>query len=238
MHNATRCKMSCFKLLVCLVCGLTGSASWALGTNVIANGNAEGGTTSWTAIGPFETHPYDFSGDWPSPADPGPPVRGTSLFAGGAITGITTATQLMNLSADATQIDAGAITFQLSGYLGGYGTEHDNARLTVELQNGGGTALATATIGPVTAADRADVTGLFLRSATGAVPVGTRQALLTLTMTYVDGVYNDGYSDNLSLVLNGPTAAATAVPVDNAWALAAVALLLAAFGGVYMRRQA
>jgi hypothetical protein len=42
---------------------------------------------------------------------------------------------------------------------------------------------------------------MLKRSAKALVPVGTRAALVTLTMTRASGSYNDGYADALSLVL-------------------------------------
>jgi hypothetical protein len=38
-----------------------------------------------------------------------------------------------------------------------------------------------------------------------AVPPGTRQVEIKVVMTRTDGAYNDGYADNLSLVLVNKT---------------------------------
>jgi hypothetical protein len=49
---------------------------------------------------------------------------------------------------------------------------------------------------------RNNKTGLFSASAKGSVPVGTRYIQAYLNMTRANGTYNDGYADNLSLVLS------------------------------------
>ncbi len=58
-------------------------------------------------------------------------------------------------------------------------------------------------IGPVTAAQRHDKTGLILQSMTETVPQGTRSVLVQLGMIGSGGgeTYIDGFADNLSLVV-------------------------------------
>jgi hypothetical protein len=73
----------------------------------------------------------------------------------------------------------------------------------VSFRNASGTELIAATIGPVTSTDRGGVTGLLLRSTSGSLPVGARTAVVTLTLTRLEGTANDGYADDLSLVLTG-----------------------------------
>jgi hypothetical protein len=53
----------------------------------------------------------------------------------------------------------------------------------------------------VTAQDRHEVTGLLPRTTNGRVPRGTRSVLIMLTMTRKAGSYDDGFADNLRLVL-------------------------------------
>jgi hypothetical protein len=109
-------------------------------------------------------------------------------------------------------IDSGNATFNLSAFLGGFSSQEDNASLSAIFRNSGGTGLGTFSIGPVTAANRGNTTGLLARSTTGTVPIGTRDILVTLSMTRFSGTANDGYADNLSLVLTDNTPAATSVP--------------------------
>ncbi len=94
-------------------------------------------------------------------------------------------------------------TFVLSGFLGGFATQNDRATLTATFKDGGGGTLAIASIGPVTNVDRGNVTGLLFRTTSGSVPAGTRTVDLLLTLTRAAGFSNDGYADNLSLVLTG-----------------------------------
>jgi hypothetical protein len=53
----------------------------------------------------------------------------------------------------------------------------------------------------VLAADRSNTTEFVQRSASGTVPVGTRSIRIVVTATRLSGHTNDGYADNLSLVL-------------------------------------
>ena len=79
-----------------------------------------------------------------------------------------------------------------------------------------GLNLGAAAIGPVTAADRSDQTGLLARSATGLVPEGTRSVDLTVALTRLEGTNNDGYADNISFDVNP---AVSAAPEPSSWAL-------------------
>jgi hypothetical protein len=106
------------------------------------------------------------------------------------------------------------------GFFGGYRIQGDAASLTATFRNGSSTSLGNFTIGPVTPAERIaefgnitlnQATGLLSRTTSGAVPVGTRSILLTLGMLRAVVSYNDGYADNLSLVLNNNTPV-TSVP--------------------------
>ncbi|GAA2396185.1 hypothetical protein Cme02nite_64900 [Catellatospora methionotrophica] len=185
-----------------------------LGVNVIANPNAESGTAgpghpttvaipSWTVAGGMSTIGYAVGGGYPTAASPGPAARGATFFSGGTAASATL-TQTANIATLATDVDAADINYSLAGYLGGYLTQTDNAKVVVTFKNSGGTSLGTAQIGPVSPADRANVTGLLQRTTTGTVPVGTRTITVVVTSTRDSGTNNDGYFDNLSLVLTKP----------------------------------
>jgi hypothetical protein len=99
----------------------------------------------------------------------------------------------------------------------------------------GFTTVGSASIGPVTNVDRSELSGLLFESTDGLVPVGTRSIDLTLLLSRVDGTYNDGYADNLSLVLTaGEISVPTTVPEPGTYAL-----LLGGFGllGYFARRR-
>jgi hypothetical protein len=181
-------------------------------TNLIVNGNAEAGVGSvsgddiepvpgWTTTNNFTVSMYGAGSEIPTNC-PGPADRGSNFFAGGPDTALSWAWQVIDVSAAATQVDAHQVLAALTGWLGGWESQDDNAVLTAQFTSGVTTnILGTVSIGPVLAADRADVTGFLFRGATALVPAGSRQVTVTLTVTREEGSYNDGYADDLSLVL-------------------------------------
>ncbi len=187
--------------------------SVGIGSNLIKNGDAESGLGSptgytfppsipdWTTSGNFNVVQYDAPSGFPTSSGPGPASRGNNFFAGGPNNGFSSASQTIDISSIATQVDTGTITFSLTGYLGGYFTQNDNAVLKVDFLDGSASSLGVAQIGPVLANDRSNTTGLFFASTVGSLPIGTRTIDVTLEMTRTAGSYNDGYADNLSFVL-------------------------------------
>jgi hypothetical protein len=181
--------------------------------NLIVNGNAEGAvgstdgtpvsTPGWTATGEATAGQYGAPFGYAGLTDPGPDDRGNNLFAGGIADPTSTLTQTVNVSQYASAIDTGGVSYLLSAYLGGWNGQDDNAVLTVTFQNVSGSALGTGSIGPVLSSERAGVSGLLFRSTSGAVPAGTRTALVVLTITRTEGSANDGYADNLLLAFGG-----------------------------------
>jgi predicted outer membrane repeat protein len=185
------------------------------GVNLIVNGNAESGPSSstgapvtvpgWTPSSAFTVVPYNAPGGFPVLGGPGPSDAGLKFFAGGNAD-VSTATQPIDLAANAADINAGLVTFDLTGWFGGYLTDDDNAVLNVDFYNGS-TKLLTTVIGGFKAVDRNNKTGLFFGGLTGfPVPVNTTRLVLTLTMTRLNsgGNFNDGYADSLSLILRAP----------------------------------
>jgi hypothetical protein len=179
--------------------------------NLILNGDAEGGPgapndgtiqkpPNWTVTGNFTAVQYGASGGFPAPTDPGPANRGRNFFAGGPSNERSEAAQTIAL-APTTDIDAGNVGYRVSGYLGGFEGQEDNAVVRVAFMSEGSERLAEATLGPVTSALRQGKTGLLQRTTTGTVPKGARRAVVTVTMSRDSGSYNDGYADNLELVL-------------------------------------
>jgi hypothetical protein len=184
----------------------TGSVD-GFGTSVIAPG--------WSRVGDFTAITYAIGGGYPGATSPGPVNRGNNFFGGGSGFASSSGSQTILLSSSFSEIDAGNVTFNLSGFLGGFENQADNAALSAVFRNAGGTGIGTFAIGPVSAADRTNITGLLSRSTSGSVPIGTRDILVTLSMERFLGPSNDGYADNLSLVLtnNTPT---TSVPEPSA----------------------
>jgi hypothetical protein len=208
-----------------------------LGSNLIVNGDAEtppygAGYTNvvipgWSDTSPMTTVPYGESGGFPTVSDPGPPDRGNYFFAGG-VSAFSSISQLADISAVSSLVDSGAVHFTLSGWLGGYYNHRDYSVLSASFLNGSSNGIGGSDIGPVTVSDRVgSTTELLFRSATGTVPPGARSIEIVLAATRFDGSYDDGYADNLSLVLT---------PVPEPSALAAL-LSMALMGAVLAYRR-
>jgi hypothetical protein len=149
----------------------------------------------------FTAVAYGASGGFPLSSSPGPKHRGKNFFAGGPSGNTSGASQTDSLKAYARLIGKGKAKFTLSGWLGGFSSQTDRATLTVTWTTAKGKALGHTTIGPVTATQRHDVTGLLRRAKSGTVPKGAAEAVLRLHMVRDDGEYVDGYADNLSLTI-------------------------------------
>ena len=200
---------------VLMVGPLTSARAVPYSTNIMANGNAEAGPNSpsgapvsvpgWTTSSAFTVVPYGAMGGFPQPGDPGPPNRGVQFFAGGNAAS-STATQDIDVSANAADINSGIVRYNLSGWLGGYLTDGDNAQVTITFFDNANNVLGTAAIGPITPASRNNATGLFYTQSKGLTPVNTSRIHVVLTMTRINGTFDDGYADNLSLILSLPAA--------------------------------
>ena len=189
--------------------GPTSSCS-ACGHNLIENPGAEVGpgaastgsvpVPDWKATGSFTAVQYAWSGGDLTKLTPGPPSPGKNYFAGGYASAVATGSQTIEIPAGA--LSGSDTTYTLSGWLGGYGPQGDDATFSARFQSATGATLATATIGPVTVKERDDNSKLLYRSSAGTVPEGTRQVLITLVFQRYEGAYNDGVADNLSLVFS------------------------------------
>lgn len=114
----------------------------------------------------------------------------------------TSATQTIDVSAASVLLASGQVKFVLSGWLGGYSDQNDNAVLSVQFVGATGQALGKASIGPVLSDARNGTSGLIQRSTSGIVPAGTTKIEVMLTMTKTDGSDNDGSADDLSLTFS------------------------------------
>lgn len=180
------------------------------GTNLILNGDAEwnSGTNDlrpdrgiawwWDTLG-TTLGCYGSNGRFPAATHSGPTNRGLNFFLGGTNTA-TSITQTLGLADIASQTDDPGVDFELSGWFGGWAAETDSASLTARFYNVTNLLLGLQTVGPVTVTDRAGLTGLWFRSATGRVPVGTRSVEFTLAFS-ASSITNDGSADNLSFTL-------------------------------------
>ncbi|OII67339.1 phosphoesterase [Streptomyces sp. CC77] len=183
--------------------------------NLVVNGDAEsgpGGTpepvgsvTGWQVLhGAPALVAYSHGGGYPTDRDPGPARRGSRFFSGGNAPR-TALLQDVALPADgpvgSAAVDAGGVRYSVTAWLGGYASQEDGARLSVEFRDGRGTPLALSVLGPVTAAERRRRTGLLERSDEAALPPGSRTARVLLVCTRAGGTSNDGYADGITLTL-------------------------------------
>ncbi|MBW4612809.1 MAG: PEP-CTERM sorting domain-containing protein [Desmonostoc vinosum HA7617-LM4] len=201
-----------------------------LGTNLIINGDAEKGQgddignavgtdipaiPDWNPIDNFSVLKYGATGfefinprgetvrvsGLPDASSPGPLNRGNNLFFGGAGRSSSSASQSINVADLSSIIDAGKGAFDLSAWLGGYATDLDNVLFSIDFLNQDGNSLGQASLISPTPEERSNLTALLFKSTNGILPVGTRKIDATLSMNYVRGRVNDGYADNLSLVI-------------------------------------
>ena len=153
-------------------------------------------------------------GRFPTTVSDGPPDRLTSFFHAGSQSS-TTASQSRDISGAAVLIDEGQVNYDLSGFLGGFDNHDDRATLRARFKNSSGGVTGTASIVSATPGERGGDTELQLRTATGAVPVGTRSVDIDLVFDRFQGVTNDGYADSLSLILSAPGVTLSGVPVGG-----------------------
>jgi hypothetical protein len=208
------------RLLAVSLISLTAIASFparanafSYGVNLVLNGNADAAAGSsdgsvvsvpnWTPTsGAFTAISWTAANGYPIGSDPGPPDRGANFFAGGNGAAVSTATQNIDLSANANDINAGNVIFELSGYFGGFSSDNDNARLSATFYDINNTSLGIVTVGHATAKDRGNATGLIFRRGSGIVPANTTRVVITQTMTRLSGNSNDGYADSLQFICN------------------------------------
>src|SRR5262245_7249806 len=152
--------------------------------NLVVNGGAEAAPGSpdasqvaappgWVVTGPFTAVQYG-APDFLTAADGARLGGGVNFFAGGPSNAASAAAQTIDVSEAAAEIDAGKVTATLSALLGGFASQTDRATVTATFISATTAALGTVSLQPVTAAERGSITTLIARSASGAVPAGTR----------------------------------------------------------------
>ncbi|MEA2458876.1 MAG: hypothetical protein QOC95_1848 [Thermoleophilaceae bacterium] len=207
----------------------TSSPTLVTGNNLLVNGGAESGAAGasvtdppapppgWTVTGSFSQARYG-TGDFPSAADSKAAGGGQQFFAGGPGGGsVSSATQTIDVSADAGSIDAGGVFSHLTAYVGGFGLQRDYGVVDAFYLDAAGKGLGQMRVGPVTVDDRGGLpvagfegyghTELLPRAGRQLVPPGTRAISVVLTSTRLDGTYGDAYFDNIGLSLERRTAA-------------------------------
>ncbi len=199
-----------------VVTAVVATAHPAAGPNLIKNGGADAGpgvmnasTVSasmpgWTRTPNFTAVRYAAGGGFPDAAISGPIGGKANFFAGGPNAATSSATQVVSVTRFKAPIDAGQRVATLSAYLGGYAGHRDSMSVTATFLSEAGRKLGVLKIGPVTAAERENVTALIQKTASKPVPKKTRSIQVKLAAKRTDPSYNDGYADNLSLTLAAP----------------------------------
>jgi len=112
-----------------------------------------------------------------------------------------TASQTIDVSAAAVEIDVNGVAATLSAFLGGYSVAEDVARVDAVFYDAAGKRLGGARVGPVGREARNRQTILVKRSAVAKVPVSTRRIDVVISIV-VDGQgANRAFVDNVSLTL-------------------------------------
>jgi hypothetical protein len=189
--------------------------SVSLGTNLLSNGNGEAdfAANETSPVPGWQTQGIVLAryGDpgMPQTTSPGPVDRGRLFFAGGradqpaqALKTFASASQEIDVSSLAADIDAGRIRYDLSAFLGGYGAEQDTMALQVWFRRRNAQDAETIVLNSLTADYRSNRTGLFPNFAEGIVRQGTRKITVQLFAARAFGRYIDGYADNISLKLS------------------------------------
>lgn len=189
--------------------------------NLLPFGNAEGlaggdGSVSvpwpgWKISGRLTITRWDTANGYPVATDPGPEDRGANFFSGGPDSASSTATIRMELPVSPARIDAGQVVAELSGWFGGFQGQDDSASLKATFLTSAGAELESMRVGGFTAEQRQGLTALLPDLATLVVPTNARLIEVVLELKRSANVgFNDGYADNLSLILRD--AASTAPP--------------------------
>jgi hypothetical protein len=182
--------------------------------NLVVNPGAEAGTGAsdsstqlplpgWTVESTFTAVKYG-APDFLTFEDAERLRGGANFFAGGPGGEVSAASQVIDVSGAAAEIDAGKVRASFSALIGGYASQEDSATVSATPLNASDLGIAPATtLGPVNSTERASTSNLLPRSTSFAVPAGTRKLSVRITATRSSGSYNDGYIDNVNLSFGG-----------------------------------
>ncbi|MYM95468.1 PEP-CTERM sorting domain-containing protein [Duganella vulcania] len=192
-----KCKFFLAAALFAVAC--SAKADVLYGQNLVVNGNAEAGVSGWTGYTGYDmVQSVDYGNNWVLPTQPGPVDRGNKMFAGFGQYAV--ASQTLDFGVATTRNSS----YSLSGWLGGWTNQGDNALFYVQFLDAGNNEIGNAAIGPVTPQDRGNQTGLFYRESVGIMPAGTSKLSFWLSMERLVSSDNDGYADNLSFIATSP----------------------------------
>ncbi len=169
----------------------------------------------WTTTGNLSTWTYAArEGDRPTQAFSATIGGGKNFFAGGpgdnsGKQSTHTATQTIDVSGAATEIDAGQVGATLTAFIGAYTVDDDSATVTARFLDAAGAALGSVRVGPVSIDDRKRLTVLLKRTAQANVPLNTRSIAVVITVTANGNGAHHAYIDNISLTLGKAIVVAT-----------------------------
>ena len=161
----------------------------------------------WTTTGNLSTWTYAArEGDRPTQAFSATIGGGKNFFAGGPGDNsgkqtTHTASQTIDVSGAATEIDASQVGATLTAFIGGYTVDDDLATVTARFLDAAGAALGSVRVGPVSIDDRKRLTVLLKRTAQANVPLNTRSIAVVITVTANGNGAHHAYIDNVSLTL-------------------------------------
>ena len=172
----------------------------------------------WVTTGNLSTWTYAAAeGDRPTKAFAATIGGGKNFFAGGPGDNsgkqtTHTATQTIDVSGAATEIDAGQVGATLTAFIGGYTVAEDLATVTARFLDAAGAQLGSVRVGPVTFDDRKRLTVLLKRTAQANLPPKTRSMAVVITVVADGNGAHHAYVDNISLTLGKATVVAAAKP--------------------------
>jgi hypothetical protein len=188
------------------------------GGNLVTNPGAEDspGTSvhivvkpvGWTTTGNLSTYAYAAREalDFPSQTFAATIGGGKNFFSGGPGDNsgkqtTHTAAQTIDVSAAATEIDAGQVGATLKAFIGGYSVAEDLATVTARYLDAAGAELGSLHVGPVSRDDRKRETVLLERTAQMNLPAKTRSIGVVIAVKADGNGANHAFIDNISLTL-------------------------------------
>ncbi len=209
------------------------------GGNLVVNPGAEASPgvltdtvvkiAGWATTGSLTAWSYGALGDRPDGAYAASISGGETFFSGGpgGVAGVPTASQQIDVSGAALEIDSDGVAATLAALIGGYTVSEDLARVDAVFYDATGTRLGSVGIGPVTRDDRKRVTSLLPRRSTANVPKLTRRIDVVISVKVDNNGKNHAYVDNVSLTLAKATTSPPATGKPTLTAVCSGATLVA-----------
>ncbi len=189
--------------------------------------NVDGGGNAADWSGAVDTYAYSQSYTGAAPAG-----AGDRYWFGGAgiadeVSSISASQSPIDLSANAAEINAGRVRYDLSAFFSSYRTQGDYAVVSATFRDAGNASLGQASVGSeafvagLPVVDNGvyiDARGWASDATSGLVPAGTNSVLLEIVGTKTaGGAVVDGYTDSIDFQVH-----LNPIPEPSALALAAI----------------